>query len=69
MAKTFTGAEFERLVTEPANDEVIDHLNNIMQDPVARGQFSFLLQFYQVRALTRIAGALQNIDTKTFIQE
>ena len=63
MSKHYSDVNMEALINAPANDSILDHIQNIMEDPISRGQFSFLLQFYQVRALTRMAGSLQHLET------
>ena len=62
MSKSYSDVNMEALINAPANDTILDHIANIMEDPISRGQFSFLLQFYQVRALTRMAKSLQHLE-------
>ncbi len=66
MAFRFTNAEFDALcASDAANIDIVGILRDIQQDPGSWQILESMMMLSQLKAMHRIAGALQGIELHT----
>lgn len=66
MATRFTNAEFDALIaSDAANEDIVGILKDVFQDQASWVVLEGMIALPQVRAMHRIAGALQGLEMNT----